>query len=683
MTFSPSEMPQTFAHKIASIQSRAWLPPAILLLALSSAFLFGSGERSYFYRDGIHNWHSAKHLAIAENLSVERYFLMFYNQTLDADGKPAYEPYNRFPIGGYALIKLATLPFGESLSAKIYAARTLMLLCFASAAALAYLSLRRLASSRWIALTAALLAFSSAYCLYYSDIIQTEAMIDLFAIMLVFHGMAVFEQEGRFRQLLAKTCMALLLGWHAYALLLPFIVFGLTRELIKTRSSISTSPLSALCQLKRAALSLLRSRYLALGAVALIFGISVLTFNFTNEYFALNRETSLTELPSFKSMTKRTGAHPRLAIGHADYLSWPAFPERQFYRIGVMSLPYAFSPSFVEYSTDAPHRLLVMLGIVVSGASLIGLLFVRRYKILMASLAVSGFCWGFQMRYATAFPWHNFEALFYIGVTLTLFSLVLLFLRRLSGERLIVALSVAALLVFALSVLRMSQLNNANQAPELRESTIADSEIIRDMTRNGSAIFVQKSSGTGFERKRIRIFSYYLTGRVILYENEILPSAISPDFIVTSERLDGLASLTPQNRMIFLYEWDDYYKHIDETIEQSSEALIRSDFDVYLNGNALIYVKDACRMEDISEKFFLALYPADESDLPQERRRSGFANLDFQENSFWRSNERCVAIFQLPDYDIVRIYTGQFVQRADGSFEHLWEGEIHLTEAAH
>ena len=227
MTLLPSEMPQTFAHKIASIQSRAWLPPAILLLALSSAFLFGSGERSYFYRDGIHNWHSAKHLAIAENLSVERYFLMFYNQTLDADGKPAYEPYNRFPIGGYALIKLATLPFGESLSAKIYAARTLMLLCFASAAALAYLSLRRLASSRWIALTAALLAFSSAYCLYYSDIIQTEAMIDLFAIMLVFHGMAVFEQEGRFRQLLAKSCIALLLGWHAYALLLPFVVFGL------------------------------------------------------------------------------------------------------------------------------------------------------------------------------------------------------------------------------------------------------------------------------------------------------------------------------------------------------------------------------------------------------------------------------------------------------------------------
>ena len=680
MTFMPREMPQTFTHKLASLQNQAWLPPALLLLALSTAFLF-AGDRGYFYRDEIHNWHSAKHLAIADNLSGERYFLMFYNQSLDADGKPAYEPYNRFPIGGYALIKLATLPFGDALSAKIYAARTLMLLCFASAAILAYLSLRRLASSRWIALTATLLAFSSAYCLYYSDIIQTEAMIDLFAIMLVFHGMVIFEQEGRFRQILAKTCIALLLGWHAYALLLPFIILGLMREMIKMGAGVSPA-LNTSCRIKHSALSLMRSRYTTLGVAALLFGISILTFNFTNEYFALNRETPLTELPSFKSMTKRTGASPRLDKGYADYLSWPAFPERQFYRIGVMSLPYALSPSFVEYSTDAPPRLLVILGITVSVASLIGLLFIRRYKILMASLAVSGFCWGLPMRYATAFPWHNFEALFYIGITLTLFSLVLLWLYKLWGERLVTALSAAALLVFTLSVLRMSQLNIANDTLELREATIADSEIIRDMTQADNAIFIQKSSGTGFERIRIRIFSYYLTDRIVLYENEIPTSTSSPDFIVTSERIDGIASLTPQNRMIFLYEWDDYYGHIEETIEQSGDPLISSTFDVYLDGNRLIYNKDACSKDDVSENFFLALYPADESDLPEDRRQHGFDNLDFRESSVWRSNARCVAIFQLPDYNITRIYTGQYIQRADGSFDHLWEGEIYLTAGA-
>ena len=217
---------------------------------------------------------------------------------MDEDSEPTYELYNRVPIGGYALIKLATLPFGDSLSAKIYAARMLMLLFFTAAAALAYISLRRLASSPWIALTATLLAFSSAYCLYYADIISGEAMIDLFALLLVFHGMVIFEQEGRFRQLLAKTCIALLLGWHAYALLLPFIIFGLERDLFKALAPSSPNPIRVLG-------SFVRSRYLALGAAALLFGISVLAFNLTNEYIALNRETPLTELPSIQAITSR------------------------------------------------------------------------------------------------------------------------------------------------------------------------------------------------------------------------------------------------------------------------------------------------------------------------------------------------------------------------------------------
>ena len=253
--------------------------------------------------------------------------------------------YNRFPIGSYALIKLATLPVGDSPSAKIYAARTLMLLFFAAAAVTAYLALRRLASNRWIALTATLLAFSSPLCLYWNDVISSEAIVDIFAVLLVFHGMAVFEQEGRFRQLAVKTCAALFLGWHVYALLLPFIAFGLTRELVRARSDVSTPP-PLLCQLKRATLSLLRNRYLALGVIALAFGISMLTLNFTSEYFAWNHKKSLTELPSFRSMLNRTGFDSDFTEANAYDLHWRVFLERQFHRVGAMLLPYAFSPSF-------------------------------------------------------------------------------------------------------------------------------------------------------------------------------------------------------------------------------------------------------------------------------------------------------------------------------------------------
>ena len=678
MTLLPMQTLKAFARRLACLQSRAWLPPALLLLALSSIFLLGGGERSYFKQIGLENSHdqvSAKNLAIVDNLSLDNHLLMFVRQTLDADGKPTYDAYNRFPIGSYALVKLAILPFGDNLSAKIYVARMLMLLFFAAAAVLAYASMRRIAASRWIALTATLLAFSSAYFLHYKDVISGEVVVDLFAVMLVFHGMVIFEQEGRFRQLPIKACIALLLGWHVYALLLPFIALGLMREIVKTRMGVSTS-FPALCQLKHATLSLLRSRYLTLGVIALLFGISTLSFNFTNEYFALNRETPLTELPSFRSMTLRTGLDTERHLSRIPW-SWTEFSKRQFHRIGAMSLPYAFIPSSSVLSIGphnqivAPSLSLAILGIAVSGASLIALLFVRGHTILLATLTLSGFCWALPMRHNTELPHHNFEAVFYIGVTLTLFLAVLLLLRRLAGERLIVALSVAALLVFVASTLRMSQINADVQTAELRDSHV-DLENIRNMTDDENVIQFNAMSRYNW------IIDYYLSGRILIPAYIMPTYTRTPDFVVTGIRLDGLASLTPQNQTAFLYEWEDYHTHhIDEIIEaQSDEPLTRHGFDVYLVGNNLIYVKDACREDDVQGKFFLALYPVHQSDLPDDRKRSGFNSLDFFfEYQAIRRGERCIAIAPLPEYDIAHIYTGKLIQRADSTAS-KWAGQL-------
>lgn len=210
---------------------RRWphLPLALLLLALLPLFLGGGGPRGYFYQPGHHDLLSVQSMTLAANLSPDDGFLMFRRHRLDGEGNREYDLYNRFPIGPYALIKLITLPLGDDFARQIYAARLLMLLCVAGAALLAWLSLCRLAGSRWIALTATALAFSSGYCLYYGDMISSE-IASLFAIMLVFHAMTVFEQEGRFRQLAVKSVLALLLGWHIYALLFPFVVLGIAKE---------------------------------------------------------------------------------------------------------------------------------------------------------------------------------------------------------------------------------------------------------------------------------------------------------------------------------------------------------------------------------------------------------------------------------------------------------------------
>ena len=152
--------------------------------------------------------------------------------------------------------------------------------------------------------------------------VATEGSIDLFAVMLTFHALVVFVQEGRFRQLVVKTCAALLLGWHVYALLLPFIVFGLAGGWFRGRGRPWTT------RLRLAGLA--GSRHLALGVVALAFGLSVLAFNIAREYAAVasgaaflaqDREPTLANLPSFRSMSYRLGWDPGFNERHADTLA--------------------------------------------------------------------------------------------------------------------------------------------------------------------------------------------------------------------------------------------------------------------------------------------------------------------------------------------------------------------------
>ena len=107
---------------------------------------------------------------------------------------------------------------------------------------------------------------------------------------------------------------------------------------------------------------------------------------------------------------------------------------------------------------------------------------------------------------------------------------------------------------------------------------------------------------------------------------------------------------------------------------------IRSNFDVYLIENGLIYTKEQCAEDDTGASFFLHIDPIDVEDLPNDRKQHGFDNLDFGfERHGVRFDNTCVATVPLPDYDIAAIRTGQYVQVGDG-FEHLWGGEIRLVE---
>ena len=179
---------------------------------------------------------------------------------------------------------------------------------------------------------------------------------------------------------------------------------------------------------------------------------------------------------------------------------------------------------------------------------LIGLAFVR-YKILWTTLAVSGFCWSFPMRHVTYV--HNFEALSYTGVPLIFFSLVLLYLHRSFGHRAIAGLSVAALLIFLFSAFQMARVGYSAEAAEFHEAVVADFEAIRRVTE-GQVVFIPQNPVQEPFEVSWRGTYFFLTGSVILTPVE--GNRHLADFVIEDKRVPGPALLTPENRLMFLYD---------------------------------------------------------------------------------------------------------------------------------
>ena len=92
------------------------------------------------------------------------------------------------------------------------------------------------------------------------------------------------------------------------------------------------------------------------------------------------------------------------------------------------------------------------------------------------------------------------------------------------------------------------------------------------------------------------------------------------------------------------------------------QPVARSDFDVYLSGKGLAYIKEHCAVGEADARFFLHVFPVDPKDLSADGGDAGFANLDFQFADYGGyAGDKCVAERDLPDYAIERIRTGQFV----------------------
>ena len=668
---------------------RECLPAALLLLALAALIPFG-GDRGYFYRtdvsSGVENRDSAKSMSLAENLSPAHNFRLFQRVWADEDGGFRYTLYSRFPLGVPALIKLAGLPFGEDLSAKILAARALMLAMYGGAALFAYLAIARVAASRWVALAAASLAFAGCYSLYHSDKIASETTPDLFGAMMAFHGVVVFVQEGRFKQLILKTCAALLLGWHVYALLLPFIALGFGAEAIaRLRPALVSRPLRLRPALA-ALVSLARSRYLALGAVSLLFGSALLAFNFANDYAAYGGELSPSELPMARSILRRAGGDAEHNERFAELRAFPHFMTRQFFRVGGQALPYALTRLSDWHEFPEPDALSLPLGqtavgVLSAGGALAGLMLarlrgarsspIRRYWLPLAALAVFPFCWSLALRDNTLFPRHDHEAVFYASVPLALVAIALVGARAAlgerRGERLAMAAGAAAAALFALSAFHMANIHRDDAIAEAEKGMMAEITAMREVT-GGKAVTLSDDLGTNSPGAQFNSVYYYLSGSYLARADD---KPLKTDFTVSRYRDERFDPLTPDNRFAFLYKGDvlaDLYRAERDRL-RASEPLARGVFDVYADGDKLRYLKEPCADGDTEPRFFVHVYPANPNDLPEYRRESGFYGVNPHYDDIGKTFDgACVMLIDLPYYPIASVSTGQYVSGG----ERIW-----------
>lgn len=655
---------------------------ALLLAALATVFV--GYDRGTFYRSWLHNAVSSNYLTIAANLSPDHDFLGFRGLHLNKDGEYGYEAYNRFPVGGHLLNKAAMMPFANDLSAQIRAARMLMVAFFAAAAVVAYLSLLRLTARPNVALATTLLGFSSFPALYYSDMIATEGSIDLFAVMLTFHGMVVFTQEGRFWPLVLKTCVALLLGWHVLALLLPFVVFGFVGGWLRQRRN---------PWFRR----LWESRHLRLGAIVLGFGAAVLAVNFAREYAALaaegvsvdrgptqaieqgaDRETprGLMALPSFESMGKRLGWDAQFNERNREYLAWNHVLRLLFERAAAASIPRCLTiltgqrgPNYLTELLAKVQQTAWAWGVVASCMVFVAVVF-SRHRVLLASLAAPGFCWGVLARHEAVF--HAHEGMFFIGLPLVFFSLALGQLARLS--RLLVAgCAAAAVLLFVVSSLQTNRLRSvvSDQEAPFR-AMLSDFDAIRDIARPDARVLVPYVHGiygstmfSGAERS----LNYYLSGRPLVVNLRARGQTASADFLLTRERAaNETALLTPHNRQVFLYDraaFHSQYAQLADPVAQGGAG-----WNVHAVGTRLVYTTGescAARQGFTAEApFFVEILDAEGN--PATRWNRGKPEplwFRFHENAFEVAG-RCLAEIHLPAYadDIHTVKTGQLGEGA-------------------
>lgn len=165
--------------------------------------------------------------------------------------------------------------------------------------------------------------------------------------------------------------------------------------------------------------------------------------------------------------------------------------------------------------------------------------------------------------------------------------------------------------------------------------------------------------------------------RHVIWYNLRYPTTDPPYDFLTVASLSGLKIATIMEDGVVLADKGVEPALVLDAVLKDARLVVRTEFDVYLDDNRIIYLADLCREVNGEAPFFLHIVPANPDDLYDQGKVSdiNFDNHDFNfDREGLRFGERCAAIRNLPDYDIELIVTGQY----DLEGEIFWKENIYL-----
>lgn len=175
-------------------------------------------------------------------------------------------------------------------------------------------------------------------------------------------------------------------------------------------------------------------------------------------------------------------------------------------------------------------------------------------------------------------------------------------------------------------------------------------------------------------------YDFHFGQRGVMFDGKCMASVDLPDYDLSRIRTGQWIS--GEGKILWEADYNIFKARLpnllEELIVRGVVPTTRSNFDIYLNEDTLVYFKSDCSADDVDARFFLHVYPVDAGDLPLDRAQFGFGNLDFDfEDRGLMSDGRCLAVMDLPDFDIARIKTGQW----DSEQQHyIWEAEFLVAE---